>query len=93
MLALPPGMTPCVTCYLSYDHLGSLRLVTDQSHDVVARHDYLPFDEEIPGGIAGRSGPLDGYDDVNQKFTGKERDEETSLDYFGARYRAASDVR
>jgi RHS repeat-associated protein len=43
--------------------------------------DYLPFGEEIARtdcGAVGR-GP-------SRKFTGKERDTETTLDYFGARY-------
>jgi RHS repeat-associated protein len=83
------GPPPCTTCYLSYDHLGSLRMVTDQNANVVARHDYIPFGEEIPGGIAGRSGQFGASDSVSQRFTGKERDTETSLDYFGARYYAA----
>jgi YD repeat-containing protein len=34
---------PCQTCYLSVDHLGSVRMVTDQNGNVVARHDFLPF--------------------------------------------------
>jgi RHS repeat-associated protein len=70
---------------LSYDHLGSVRMVTDQSGNVVSRHDYLPFGEEITGS-AGRGAQWGAADDVNQKFTGKERDAETGLDYFGARY-------
>ncbi len=81
------GPAPCRTCYLSYDHLGSVRMVTDQNANVIARHDYLPFGEEIPGNVAGRSnqfGP--GLDNVNQKFTGQERDTETNLDFFQARY-------
>lgn len=49
-----PPAQPCTTCYLFYDHLGSLRLVTDASANVIARHDYLPFGDEIPGGVAGR---------------------------------------
>lgn len=68
---------------------GSTRLVTDGSQNVVARHDYLPFGEEVPSTYGGRSvaslmyGAVDG---VAQKFTGKERDSESGLDYFGARY-------
>ncbi|MBV9768363.1 MAG: hypothetical protein JOZ32_02225, partial [Bryobacterales bacterium] len=81
-----PGTPPCATCYLTYDHLGSLRMVTDANANVVARHDYIPFGEEIPSGTAGRGSQFDGYDNVNQKFTGKERDTETSLDFFQARY-------
>ena len=78
---------PCTTCYLSADHLGSTRLVTDSAANVIGQHDYLPFGEEIAASAAGRNaqwGP--GTDTVNQKFTGKERDSETALDYFGARY-------
>jgi RHS repeat-associated protein len=67
----------CTTCYFSSDHLGSTRLVTDQTGAVVARHDYLPFGEETTVNTA---------DNINQKFTGKERDSESGLDYFGARY-------
>ncbi len=33
------------------------------------------------------------YDGVRQQFTGKERDGETGLDYFGARYYAAAQGR
>jgi RHS repeat-associated protein len=82
------GTAPCHTCYLTYDHLGTTRLITDPKANVIARHDFLPFGEEIPGGIAGRSasqfGP--GLDNINQKFTGQERDSESGLDYFHARY-------
>ena len=61
-------------------------MVTDQTGKVIARHDYLPFGEEIPGGIAQRPSPFGGSDDISQRFTGKERDSESGLDYFGARY-------
>jgi uncharacterized protein RhaS with RHS repeats len=45
------GVTPaCLTCYLSYDTVGSVRLVTDQNGNILARHDYLPYGEEIPNG-------------------------------------------
>ncbi len=78
---------PCRTCYLSWDHLGSTRLVTDQDGKVVARHDYLPFGEEILANTAGRGAEWGaGSDNIAQKFTGKERDVESGLDYFGARY-------
>ena len=84
---LSTGETPpCQTCYLSWDHLGSTRLVTDQAANIVTRHDYLPFGEEIPAGVAGRDTTFSASDFVNQKFTAKERDQETGLDYFGARY-------
>jgi RHS repeat-associated protein len=54
----------------------------------IKRHDYLPFGEELGAGVGGRT-TGQGYvaDNVRQKFGGgKERDDETGLDYFGARY-------
>jgi RHS repeat-associated protein len=81
---------PCRTCYLSWDHLGSTRMVTDQNGTVVARHDYLPFGQEIIAGYGGRPSLWGGLDTVNQKFTGKERDTESGLGYFGARYYGSS---
>ena len=80
-------VTPaCGTCYLTTDHLGSTRLVTDADGNVVARHDYLPFGEEVPAGSAGRTGQWGAFDSVSQKFTGQERDSETGLDFFQARH-------
>jgi RHS repeat-associated protein len=43
----------------------------------VARHDFLPFGEEWPAPVTQK---------LDKGFTGKERDAETGLDYFGARY-------
>jgi len=75
----------CTTCYLVQDTLGSTRMMLDASTGApVALHDYLPFGEEI---VNARPGSLySGTDDPRQKFTGKERDSETGLDFFGARY-------
>lgn len=82
---------PCRTCYLSWDHLGSIRLVTDQNGTVVAWHDYLPFGEELPANTAGRNGSWGSSgDNVNQKFTGMEHDSETGMDSFNARYFGAA---
>jgi len=75
----------CTTCYLSWDHLGSTRMVTDQTGAVVpyGRHDYLPFGYEIPGGTSARTaGNWGGPDFVAAKFTGQERDTETGFDFF-----------
>ncbi len=80
---------PCATCCLSKEHLGSTRLVTNQSGDVVGRHDFAPFGQEVPSGYAGRNSQFEAGDTVNQLFTGQERDPETGLDYFGARYLAS----
>lgn len=71
------------TSYVTQDALGSTRIVTGQDQtDVRARYDYLPFGEEV---YLSRSS-YGGSNDIKQKFTGKERDNETGLDYFLARY-------
>lgn len=87
------GAAPCTTCYLTADQLGSTRMMTDGTTGaVVGLHDYLPFGEEIPGGKFGRGSAYD-LAGPNQKFTGKERDAETGLDYFGARYMSSAQGR
>ena len=78
---------PCTTCYLSYDYLGSVRLITDQNANVVARHEFLPFGEES---TLGRSAPFGTNDSVSQRFTGQARDSETGLDFLQARYYGAA---
>ena len=89
----PVAGPPCLTCYLSYDHLGSVTLVTDQNGNAVARHDYAPFGQEVPGGSAGRSALFGSTTDVDPKFTGQLRDTETNEDYFNARYHFAQQMR
>ena len=81
------------TRYLTPDPLGSTRVVTAEDQSVLSRHDYLPFGEEIGAGLGNRdqASGVSGYtasrtDGPAQKFTGKERDNESGLDYFGARY-------
>jgi len=55
---------------------------------VFSRHDFLPFGEEIARGLNGY-----GPSPLSVKFTGKERDAETGLDYFGARYMSTAQGR
>jgi RHS repeat-associated protein len=78
--------------WLVPDHLGTPRIIVDEtgSRANVKRHDYLPFGEELFAGSGGRSA-AQGYagDGVRQQFTQKERDNETTLDYFLARYYAS----
>jgi RHS repeat-associated protein len=76
--------------WLVTDQLGTPRMVVDQTGSLasVKRHDYLPFGEELVAGVGGRTSQqgYGGGDGVRQQFTQKERDNETGLDYFGARY-------
>jgi RHS repeat-associated protein len=76
--------------WLVTDQLGTPRIAADKTGTLagVSRHDYLPFGEDLS---VGRS-TVAGYstaDGVRQKFTDKERDNESGLDYFGARYYAS----
>jgi RHS repeat-associated protein len=72
------------------DQLGTPRMAADRAGSLagVTRHDYLPFGEELSAGTGGRA-TAQGYgaaDNVRQQFTKKERDTETNLDFFEARY-------
>jgi RHS repeat-associated protein len=79
MLLLTP--TPAIAQadpveYYHLDAVGSVRVVTNSSGQVIRLHDFKPFGEEItPPSTADR-----------KLFTGQERDQSTGLDYFGARY-------
>ncbi|MEQ1923680.1 MAG: RHS repeat-associated core domain-containing protein [Pyrinomonadaceae bacterium] len=78
------------TNYTTTDHLGSPRVITDQTGQVTSRRDFLPFGEDINVGIGGRTGDGgQGYssstDKIRQRFTGYQKDTETSLDFAEAR--------
>jgi RHS repeat-associated protein len=80
------------TSFVTTDHLGSIRFITHRNGDIKSRHDYLPFGEELTIGRINHPGQpyYNQPDGLNQKFTGKERDAESGLDYFGARYYSSS---
>jgi RHS repeat-associated protein len=75
--------------------------MTDQTGTPVARYDLLPFGQELlPPPSGGRAGVMCGLapcygqsSAVVQKFTAKERDSETGLDYFGVRYLSSAQSR
>ncbi len=94
-IVISSGGAADVTWLLS-DHLGTPRMTFDQSGSLAGmrRHDYLPFGEELFANSGART-PTLGYiaDSVRQKFTSKERDNETDLDYFLARYYSAAQGR
>ena len=88
-LAAEYGSVPGAgTQYLTGDHLGSIRVVTDGGQAVVARTDYEPFGRELLVSPGDPRYGITAYGQVGTrlKFTSKERDSETGLDYFGARY-------
>lgn len=80
---VPP---PTVTQFYHLDVLGSVRAVTGADGAVLRRHDYAPFGEELHTEEAEPGLP---YVAKQQRFTGKERDGESGLDYFAARHLSA----
>src|SRR5262245_37047507 len=82
---VPAAISADVVKYAHLDGVGSALALTDQQGAVAEQHDYLPFGEEwcgtAPCGAVPAGEPI--------RFTGKERDSETKLDYFGARYYGA----
>jgi RHS repeat-associated protein len=70
------GNTTSVSYYFS-DHLKTASVITDAAGNVKEDEDYYPWGDELK---------FVDSDSNHYKFTGKERDNETQLDYFGARY-------
>jgi RHS repeat-associated protein len=78
-IAKAPGVIATTgTEYYHSDHLGSARLMTNASGGVVTNSiaTMLPYGQQYEAAT----------NDNHYKFTGKERDTESNLDYFGARY-------
>lgn len=61
--------------YYHNDHLGSNSVLTDQSGAVVEKTTYKPYGEVKSGGTKSKFG-----------YTGQEKDSETGLNYYDARY-------
>lgn len=92
--------TDAGTKYLFGDGLGSTRLETNAAGGSVRCIDYAPFGLELPAGMGGRgscyatmSYPSGTPDILDAKFTGKERDAETGLDFFESRYYSSAQGR
>lgn len=81
-IARRDASTKAVHYYFS-DHLGTHSLITDANGDMSpqSESDFYPYGGEIP---------ITTGDPNHYKFTGKERDPESGLDYFGARFNASS---
>jgi len=75
--------------YLTNDQLGSPRINTDANGNVVSRHDYHPFGEELS--TSQRSTHQEYADDTSRKgFTGYEHDGEINLNFAEARVYSSS---
>ncbi len=78
------AQTPQVS-YLTTDHLGSPRVITDQNEVVTNRKDFSAFGEETIS--AQRTAGLKYQpDNIRQDYTGYEKDDESGLEFAQARY-------
>jgi len=68
--------------YIFSDRLGSADVVTTTTGTIQRESDYYPY--------GGERVYISGIPNQNYKFTGKERDSESGLDNFGARFDASS---
>lgn len=73
--AYPDDKGPAVQYHVG-DHLGSSNLVVDEAGSFINREEFTPYGETSFGSFARK----------RYRFTGKERDEESGLYYYGARY-------
>ena len=80
----PPNPT---TSYTATDQLGSPRVITNSNGEVTSRRDFMPFGEELTPDSTYRTANLKYNlgDNIRQKFTGYQKDEETGLDFAEAR--------
>jgi RHS repeat-associated protein len=72
-----PGGSSSTVAYYFSDHLKTTDIVIDAVGNIRNESDFYPWGGELQ---------LSNNDSNHYKFTGKERDGETGLDYFGARF-------
>src|SRR6185437_13014193 len=70
-------VTPGGVFYYFSDHVKTASVITDSTGNIKSESDYYPWGGELQ---------FVGNDSNHYKFTGKERDTESGLYYFGARY-------
>lgn len=99
----PP--TLCTKCYVTTDHLGSTRVVTDASGCAVYRQDYLPFGETILTStgsprvnatgqpVSVTNGYLASAAPLAEQFTGQRLGTESNLYFYQARYFSGAEGR
>ncbi|MCK9220596.1 MAG: hypothetical protein M0P47_11175 [Bacteroidales bacterium] len=81
----PPPTITSIIRYQYDNHLGSACLELDTSAEIITYEEYHPF-----GTTSYRSGSSEAEVSLKRyKYVGKERDEESGLYYYGARYYAA----
>jgi len=77
--------TEAEVSYLTTDHLGSPRIITDETGAITSRKDFAPFGEETAGSDRTSHGEY-GEPNIRQDYTSYEKDDESGLEYAQARY-------
>ena len=77
--------TPQVS-YLTTDHLGSPRVITNEIGQVTTRKDYTAFGEETVSSQRTTALKYDNESETRKGYTGYEKDDESGLDFAQARY-------
>ncbi len=80
------------TRYYEYDHLGTIRAITNNNGNLESTFDYEPFGLELKSANAAFTWWTDTSSNTH-KFTGHERDEEAGEDYMKARMYVLSTAR
>ncbi len=75
--AVTKNNTSNSTEYIHKDHLGSTKVITDVSGNILSLFNYTPFGEELI---------LKNNSSVDRHFIGERFDEETQMSYLNARY-------
>jgi RHS repeat-associated protein len=75
---------PAVVRYQHGNHLGSAILELDDAANVITYEEYFPYGSTAYQSVRSQTETPKRY-----RYTGKERDDENGLDYFGARYYAS----
>jgi RHS repeat-associated protein len=74
----PGALQNVTTFFYAWDHLGTIRLVSNQDRSVMERHDYEPFGVELR--------PILNQTQNTHEFTGHERDQSSGYDYMHFRF-------
>jgi len=70
------------TQYVFADHQGSPRVIIGGNGNVISRHDYAPFGEELGAiGLRTSGQGYGGGDNARQKYAGMESDDATGMDH------------
>ncbi|HLG37835.1 MAG TPA: RHS repeat-associated core domain-containing protein, partial [Nitrososphaera sp.] len=78
-----PGVAKQLIRYQFSNHLGSASLELDNQAQIISYEEYSPYGSTTYQAVCSQTEVLKGY-----RFTGKEKDNENGLYYYGARYYA-----